>query len=180
MTSSQCFAGRILLRAEPWQELLENLASYCLRSLTILEISQICLLDIELLTRFLANWPQRNEVIKLTIAPSMMAKNALVSKEDWWEELVGNILKKIWSDICLDVSVCKNVLFVLQEFIRWLWIQLRHLLSESVRKFWSRRWALRQSAQLSVFRWIAARIHLPDQRIRGERTHEKTPAMIRS
>jgi hypothetical protein len=82
MTSSQCFAGRILLRAEPWQELLENLASYCLRSLTILEISQICLLDIELLTRFLANWPQRNEVIKLTIAPSMMAKNALVSKED--------------------------------------------------------------------------------------------------
>ena len=56
----------------------------------------------------LSNRLQKNKVIKLTIAPSMMAKNALVSKEECWEELFGNILKKIWSDTCLDASVCKN------------------------------------------------------------------------
>ena len=69
--SLQCFAGITVLRAAPF-----------------LEIFQICLLDIEPLTRFWANWPQRKKVIKLAIAPSMMAKNALVWKQNWWEKMV--------------------------------------------------------------------------------------------
>ena len=44
---------------------------------------------------FIPKWPQRNKVIKLKFAPSMMAKNALVRFADNGEELYGSICRNV-------------------------------------------------------------------------------------
>ena len=101
-------------------------------SIPVVEICRICCLYMELRNRFISKWPQRNKVIKLKFAPSMMAKNALVRKADNGEELYGSICRNLWTCTCWDLFPL--ILFCKRIFCsRSLWPQVRHLYSES---FW--------------------------------------------
>ena len=123
----------------------------------------------------LSNRLQKNKVIKLTIAPSMMAKNALVSKEECWEELFGNILKKIWSDTCLDASVCKNAkhVFLAPVYPLTLAAAEASILGECCR-------ILFQKVSSADMQRNGTPVALHIFRLHLRRTHAKTQGMERS
>ena len=99
-------------------------------SIPVVEICRICCLYMELRNRFISKWPQRNKIIKLKFAPSMMAKNAFVRKADNGEEFYGSICRNVWTWTCVcffpvhvvltDFGGCWGI--YVQECLRSIWL----------------------------------------------------------